>query len=69
MALNAKEGQQMVDACKKANVKFYAINGPRYMTGEEPVWVTAQETKTDPLKFKEGVDETINFNLAFPAGR
>jgi len=129
MALNAKEGQEMVDACKKANVKLlvgyrmhfeprtlevirmrnagdfgkimffqgqcgfkigdptqwrlnkalagggsmmdigiYAINGARYMVGEEPVWVTAQETKTDPVKFKEGVDETIQFQMGFPSG-
>jgi len=129
MALNAKEGQEMLDACKKVNVKLlvgyrmhfeprtlevirmrnagdfgkvmffqgqcgfkigdpsqwrlnkglagggsmmdigiYAINGARYMVGEEPVWVTAQETKTDPVKFKEGVDETIQFQLGFPSG-
>lgn len=129
MALNAKEGQEMVDACKKANVKLlvgyrmhfeaktleiirmrnagelgkvlffqglcgfrigdpkqwrlnkelagggsmmdigiYAVNGSRYMIGEEPIWVTAQETKTDPVKFKEGVDETILFQFGFPSG-
>lgn len=129
MAINAKEGQEMVDACKKANVKLlvgyrmhfeantleiirmresgelgtvkffqglsgfkigdpmqwrlnkelagggammdigiYSINGARYMVGEEPVWVTAQETKTDPVKFKEGVDETIQFQFGFPSG-
>lgn len=129
MALNAKEGAEMVAACKKANVQLlvgyrmhfepktleiiqmrksgdfgkilffqglcgfrigdpnqwrlnkqlagggslmdigiYAINGSRYMVGEEPVWVTAQETKTDPVKFKEGVDETIQFQLGFPGG-
>lgn len=129
MAINAKEGQEMVDACKKANVKLlvgyrmhfepktlevirmrndgefgkimffqglsgfrigdpnqwrldkelagggammdigiYSINGARYMVGEDPIWVTAQETKTDPVKFKEGVDETIQFQLGFPSG-
>jgi predicted dehydrogenase len=129
MAVNAAEGQEMVDACKKANVKLlvgyrmhleantleiikmrndgafgkvlffqglsgfkignpnqwrldkklagggammdigiYSINGARYMVGEEPIWVTAQETKTDPKKFKEGVDETIQFQLGFPGG-
>jgi predicted dehydrogenase len=129
MALNAAEGQTLVDACKKANVKLlvgyrmhleaktleiirmrkagdfgkimffqglcgfkigdpnqwrlnkalagggslmdigiYAVNGSRYMIGEEPIWVTAQETKTDPVKFKEGVDETIQFQLGFPSG-
>lgn len=129
MAVNAKEGQEMVDACKKANVQLlvgyrmhfepktleiirmrkagelgrirffqglcgfrsgdpnqwrlnkqlagggslmdigiYAINGARYMVGEEPTWVTAQETKTDPVKFKAGVDETIQFQFGFPSG-
>ena len=129
MAINAIEGQQMVDACKKANVKLlvgyrmhfepktleivrmraagefgkimfyqgqcgftigdptqwrlnkklsgggammdigvYAINGSRYMIGEEPSWVTAQETKTNPEKFKEGIDETIQFQFGFPSG-
>ena len=28
------------------DIGIYAINGSRYMTGEEPVWVTAQETKS-----------------------
>jgi predicted dehydrogenase len=129
MAVNAREGQDMIDACSEAGVKLlvgyrlhfepktlevirmrkagdfgkirffqglsgfrigdpnqwrldkalagggammdigiYAINGARYMVGEEPVWVTAQETKTDPVKFKQGVDETIQFQLGFPSG-
>jgi predicted dehydrogenase len=129
MAINAKEGQEMVDACKKASVKLlvgyrmhfepktlevirmrkegelgkilffqgltgftigdptqwrlnrqlsgggslmdigiYSVNGSRYMVGEEPIWVTAQETKTNPQKFKEAVDETIQFELGFPGG-
>ena len=129
MAVNAKEGMEMVAACKKANVKLlvgyrlhfepktleiirmrnegelgkilffqglsgfrigdpsqwrlnrqlsgggsmmdigiYSVNGARYMVGEEPVWVTAEETKTDPEKFKKGVDETIQFQLGFPGG-
>jgi predicted dehydrogenase len=129
MALNAKEGQEMVDACKAANVKLlvgyrmhfephtleiirmrkqgdfgkvlffqglsgfsigdptqwrlnkqlagggslmdigiYSINGSRYMIGEDPIWVTAQETKTDTVKFKEGVDQTIQFQMGFPSG-
>jgi predicted dehydrogenase len=129
MALNAKEGQEMIDACKKANVKLlvgyrmhfephtleiirmrnagefgkvlffqglsgfiigdpnqwrlnkklsgggsmmdigiYSVNGSRYMIGEDPIWVTAEETKNDPVKFKEGIDETIQFQLGFPGG-
>ena len=50
------------------DIGIYAINGSRYMVGEEPVWVTAQETKTNHEKFKEGVDETIQFQLGFPGG-
>ncbi len=50
------------------DIGIYSVNGARYMVGEEPVWVTAQETKTDPGKFKEGVDETITFQLGFPGG-
>lgn len=50
------------------DIGIYSINGARYMIGEEPVWVTAQETKTDPVKFKEGVDETILFQFGFPGG-
>ena len=129
MSINAQQGQEMVDACKKANVKLlvgyrmhfephtleiikmrnagdfgkilffqglsgftigdpnqwrlnkqlsgggammdigiYSVNGSRYMVGEDPVWVTAEETKNNPEKFKEGVDETIQFQLGFPGG-
>ncbi|MCG2460494.1 Gfo/Idh/MocA family oxidoreductase [Flavobacteriaceae bacterium F89] len=50
------------------DIGIYSINGARYMVGEEPIWVTAQETKNDPVKFKEGVDETIQFQLGFPSG-
>jgi predicted dehydrogenase len=50
------------------DIGIYSVNGARYMVGEDPVWVTAQETKTDPEKFKEGVDETIQFQMGFPSG-
>jgi predicted dehydrogenase len=50
------------------DIGIYSVNGARYMLGEEPLWVTAQETKTDPVKFKEGVDETILFQMGFPSG-
>lgn len=50
------------------DIGIYSINGARYGVGEEPIWVTAQETKTDPVKFPEGVDETITFQLGFPGG-
>jgi predicted dehydrogenase len=50
------------------DIGVYSVNGARYMIGEEPIWVTAQETKTDPDKFKEGIDETIQFQFGFPGG-
>jgi predicted dehydrogenase len=50
------------------DIGIYSINGARYMLGEEPIWITAQETKTDPVKFKEGIDETIQFQMGFPSG-
>lgn len=50
------------------DIGIYSINGARYMIGEEPIWVTAQETKTDHQKFKAGIDETIQFQLGFPGG-
>lgn len=50
------------------DIGVYSINGARYMLGEEPTWITAQEVKNDPVKFKEGVDETITFQMGFPSG-
>lgn len=49
------------------DVGIYAIQGARYSIGEEPVYVTAQEFKTDPVKFRE-VDETILWQMEFPGG-
>ena len=60
--------KQLAGGGAMMDIGIYSINGARYMVGEEPVWVTAQETKTDPVKFKEGVDETIQFQLGFPGG-
>ena len=49
------------------DVGIYCIQAARYVTGEEPILVTAQEFKTDPVKFAE-VDETITWQLTFPSG-
>lgn len=49
------------------DVGIYALQSTRVLTGEEPVAVTAQEVKTDPVKFGE-VDETMAFQLVFPSG-
>lgn len=45
----------------------YAIQGARYVTGQEPLYVTAREEKTRPEVFRE-VDETVYFDLEFPGG-
>lgn len=60
--------KQLAGGGAMMDIGIYSVNGARYMVGEEPVWVTAQEVKTDPVKFKEGVDETITFQLGFPGG-
>lgn len=49
------------------DVGVYALQTTRYITGEEPVLVTATETKTDPVKFQE-VDETVAWTAKFPSG-
>jgi predicted dehydrogenase len=60
--------KQLAGGGAMMDIGIYAINGARYMIGEDPVWVTAQETKNDTQKFKPGVDETIQFQLGFPGG-
>jgi len=49
------------------DVGIYALQACRYLTGEEPISITAQETKTDAVKFAE-VDESIVWAMNFPSG-
>ena len=49
------------------DVGIYVIQAARYTIGEEPISLTAQEIKTDKVKFKE-VDETILWQMNFPSG-
>jgi predicted dehydrogenase len=49
------------------DVGIYALQATRYLSGEEPTIVTALDTKTDPVKFKE-VDESMTWQLKFPSG-
>lgn len=49
------------------DVGVYALQACRYLTGEEPVKVSAIETKTDLKKFAE-VDESITWQMTFPSG-
>lgn len=49
------------------DVGVYALQACRYLTGEEPMSISAREIKTDPVKFAE-VDETILWSMDFPSG-
>ena len=49
------------------DVGIYALQASRYITGEEPVLVSAMQTRTDPVKFSE-VDESITWQMKFPSG-
>jgi predicted dehydrogenase len=60
--------KQLAGGGSMMDIGIYSVNGARYMVGEEPIWVTAQEVKTDFEKFKEGVDETITYQMGFPSG-
>jgi len=50
------------------DVGVYALQAARYISGEEPVSVSAAWTKTDAVKFKDVEEETIQFTLRFPSG-
>lgn len=49
------------------DVGIYALQSVRQVIGEEPILVSAQETKTDPEKFKS-VEESMTWELKFPGG-
>jgi len=49
------------------DVGIYCLQTTRMLTGEDPVWISATEVKTDNVKFKE-VDETVSWQAKFPSG-
>ncbi|PTY08434.1 glucose-fructose oxidoreductase [Opitutaceae bacterium EW11] len=50
------------------DVGIYCVQAACYVTGEEPVAVTAVEKpKTDPERFRE-VEETLTWTMEFPSG-
>lgn len=49
------------------DVGIYALQAMRYLTGAEPVQVSATQSTTDPVKFHD-VEETITWQLKFPGG-
>jgi predicted dehydrogenase len=50
------------------DVGVYCVSACRYVTGMEPIAVTAREgNKTDPEKFKD-VEESLEWEMEFPGG-
>jgi glucose-fructose oxidoreductase len=49
------------------DIGIYALNAARYITGEEPISVTAQAYNSRPNQLTE-IDETVTFQLLFPGG-
>jgi predicted dehydrogenase len=49
------------------DVGIYSLQATRYISGEEPILISAIETTTDPVKFKE-VEESIVWQMKFPSG-
>jgi predicted dehydrogenase len=49
------------------DVGIYALQATRYLSGEEPVSVSATATNTNPAKFKD-IEESITWQLKFPSG-
>jgi predicted dehydrogenase len=46
---------------------IYALQATRYLTGEEPVWISATTTQGDPARFSE-VEESVIWQAKFPGG-
>jgi predicted dehydrogenase len=49
------------------DVGIYALQAMRYLTGEEPMQITATQSTTDTVKFRD-IEETIAWQLKFPSG-
>jgi predicted dehydrogenase len=49
------------------DVGIYALQATRYLTGEEPIWVSATTTTGDPARFSE-VEESVLWQAGFPGG-
>ncbi|WP_239492994.1 Gfo/Idh/MocA family protein [Luteitalea sp. TBR-22] len=51
------------------DIGIYALNAARYLSGEEPIAINAMAyTTPGDVRFADGVEETINFQLRFPSG-
>jgi len=49
------------------DVGIYALQAMRYLSGEEPVSVTANATTTDKGKFRD-IEESLAWTMKFPSG-
>jgi predicted dehydrogenase len=49
------------------DVGIYALQATRYLSGEEPIWVSGVTTKGDPARFAE-VEESVLWQTRFPSG-
>ncbi len=49
------------------DVGIYALQATRYLTGEEPLWVSATTSQGDPARFAE-VEESVLWQTRFPGG-
>jgi predicted dehydrogenase len=49
------------------DVGIYALQATRYLSGEEPVWVSAMTTQGDPARFAQ-VEESVLWETRFPGG-
>lgn len=49
------------------DVGIYALQATRYLSGEEPVWVSAATTQGDRARFSE-VEESVVWEARFPGG-
>lgn len=60
-------GQKAMGGGAMQDIGVYSLNAARYVTGEEPVSVTAQSYNSRPNELTE-IDETVTFQLLFPSG-
>jgi predicted dehydrogenase len=49
------------------DVGIYALQATRYLSGEEPTWVSGITTQGDPARFSE-VEESVLWQARFPGG-
>lgn len=49
------------------DVGIYALQATRYLTGEEPIWISATTTQGDAARFSE-VEESVAWQAKFPGG-